>query len=81
MNQKAVDKIMTKVKKEWVKRFAGIDMHYSIDMMSKFLLGCPDNDGMKRVEYEGKTYLVPYEDIILNGLKATDIPTKYKVGK
>ena len=35
-------------------------------------------DGFKRVIYEGKTYLVPIEDVICFGLTATQIPTKYK---
>ena len=38
-----------------------------------------DGDGFKRVSLMGKsaTYLVPIEDFILYGLKASDLGTKY----
>lgn len=35
-------------------------------------------DGLKRVTVEGKTYLVPIEDVICFGLKAQEVPLKYK---
>lgn len=35
-------------------------------------------DGYKRVEVDGKTYLVPIEDVICLGIKASEVPTKYK---
>lgn len=38
-----------------------------------------DGNGMKRVQVSnGKTYLVPIEDIICYGLKEEEVPTKYK---
>lgn len=37
-----------------------------------------DGDGFKRVTIEGKTYIVPIEDIVCFGLRAAEVPTKYK---
>ncbi len=40
-----------------------------------------NGDGYKRVVVGAKTYLVPIEDIICKGLKATEVSVKYKEEK
>ena len=40
-----------------------------------------NGDGKKRVIIEGKTYLVPIEDIICFGIKAEEVPLKYPEGR
>jgi hypothetical protein len=67
---------MKKVTEEWSKR-GTLDKTF-LDFFRKFLSDCPDNDGLKRVTYlpTGKTYLVPYEDLILYGLKGNEV-TRY----
>ena len=37
-----------------------------------------DKDGYKRIVVEGIIYLVPIENIICIGLKASEVPLKYK---
>ena len=37
-----------------------------------------DDDGFKQVVIKGQTYLVPLEDIICVGIKAQEVPFKYK---
>ena len=83
MNQEAADKIMDKIEKEWAVRYEGYDLSHNLNMLRLMLLSCPDEDGFKRVTLieNGKTYLVPYEDIILNGLKGDEIASKYEEEK
>lgn len=84
MTPKKVNEIMGKVIKEWIKRY-GKD---NIDSMKTkatrdMLLLSPHDDGFMRVNVSGNegTYLVPMEDIILDGLKGEDIPKKYEKEK
>lgn len=82
MKKEMVNKIMEKVIAGWLKRIpkgATINQEQLKSMM-RFLLICPDDDGFKRVKstVTGKTHLVPYEDIMLNGLHHDDLE-KYPV--
>jgi hypothetical protein len=80
MSPKKVNEIMSKVLKEWINRY-GVDKldPKKIKYTRKMLLMSPHEDGFMRVELieEDGAYLVPFEDIILNGLKGEDIPKKY----
>lgn len=82
MNNKKVDEIMKKLIAGWNKRLpkgAKLQKEF-LKGIKEFLKLCPDEDGKKRVTdlSTGKTHLVPYEDIILNGLKGKDL-NKYPV--
>lgn len=81
MTPKKVNEIMSKVMKEWAKRydFDNIDP-IKVKMTRDMLLMSPHEDGFMRVEVIGSdgTYLVPFEDIILEGLKGEEISKKYE---
>jgi len=92
MKKETVDKILKKVIAEWRERIkkgtydnisksAKIDKTF-LESIRRMLVKCPDDDGKKRVESmeTGKTHLVPYEQIILYGLKGTDL-YKYPLEK
>ena len=85
MNKIKVNEILEKVQEEWTKRLkngyytnvpkkANVDKSF-LETLRKMLKKCPDEDGFKRVMSveTGKTHLVPYTDIILNGLKGTEL--------
>lgn len=85
MNRKKVNEILKIVQKEWIKRLKNgyyrnvpeksvIDKSF-LESLRKMLLKCPDEDGNKRVVHveTGKTHLVPYKYIILDGLNGKDI--------
>lgn len=67
---------MKKVIKEWTERydFDNIDP-VKIKMTRDMLLLSPHEDGFMRVSLAGTkdVYLVPVEDIILNGLKGDEL--------
>jgi hypothetical protein len=75
MNKKKADEIFNKVKAEWIKRHEEVNLDpEKLKQLKMVLKHCPDEDGLKRVSViGGKTHLVPYEEIILNGLKGTDV--------
>jgi hypothetical protein len=70
------DKIFRKVKEEWEKRvgIGNVD-----EKMLKNMIEFADanGDGKKRVIIEGKAYLVPIEEIILNGISGKEVKEKY----
>jgi hypothetical protein len=83
MNSEKIDEIMNKVIKVWIERFGitNIDPQ-KIEAVKGVLKESPHEDGLMRVQLigGGATYLVPFEDIILNGLKGEDIE-KYPIEK
>jgi hypothetical protein len=73
------DKIFRKVKEEWEKRVG----KGNVDEKSlKKIIEIADTngDGKKRIIIEGKTYLVPIEDIILKGISGREVKEKYPEG-
>jgi hypothetical protein len=83
MKPKKVNEIMSKVMKEWIRRY-GVDKidPRKLKATRDMLLLSPHEDGFMRVqliEGSGEVYLVPFEDIILNGLKGKDVVEKYQI--
>ena len=78
MNKEKVDEILKKVTIEWEKK-GKVDKNF-FHQFKIMLEKCPDEDGLKRVVSmeTGKVYLVPYEYIILNGLKGDEL-NKFEV--
>jgi hypothetical protein len=77
MTPRKVNEIMSKVMKGWAKRY---DLNHidpaKVKALRDMLLLSPHEDGFMRVqliEGSGAVYLVPFEDIILNGLKGEDV--------
>ena len=66
------EQIFRKIKKEWEKRIGKGNVD-EIRLRQIIGLADTDGDGKKRVVVNGKTYLVPIEDIILKGLKGNEI--------
>lgn len=84
MTPKKANEIMNKVVKEWI-RIHGVNRldPVKIKAVMDMLLLSPHEDGFMRVEVverEG-VYLVPFEDIILYGLKGEEIVNKYEKEK
>jgi hypothetical protein len=82
MKPRKVNEIMSKVMKEWIRRY-GVDKidPRKLKATRDMLLLSPHEDGFMRVqliEGSGEVYLVPFEDIILNGLKGEDVE-KYQI--
>jgi len=82
MKPRKVNEIMSKVMKEWIRRYGAdkIDPR-KLKATRDMLLLSPHEDGFMRVqliEGSGEVYLVPFEDIILNGLKGEDVE-KYQI--
>jgi len=76
MEEQKINEIMDKVIKEWIKRHGIVNIDpQKIGALKKVLQDSPHNDGLMRVQLigGGSTYLVPFKDIILNGLKGEDI--------
>jgi len=75
MEPKKVNEIMSKVMEFWIQRHGlqNIDPG-KIQATRNMLLMSPHNDGLMRVSVIGeeKPHLVPFEDIILYGLKGED---------
>jgi len=76
MNKKKAKQIVENCVKEWNKRGKKIDPGFP-EFLEKTLIDCPDEDGNKRVTMIGsnETHLVPYEHMILNGLKGKEVET------
>lgn len=71
----AIEKrIFEKCRRAYEERGLIIDEDWLRNVIS---LANTDGDGMKRVVFQGATYLVPIEDIILDGLRGCDVP-KYQ---
>jgi hypothetical protein len=84
MNKEKADEIMKKIQNHW-NRTAPPNVKVSEEqllMIRVMLNSCPDEDGLKRVTSmeTGKTHLVPYEDIILFGLRGDNLD-KYPIEK
>ena len=82
MHQANVNKIIKKVITGWQDRLpreAKI-LPEQIDSLRWALKQSPYEDGNARVKslVTGKTYLVPYEEIILNGIKGNEL-NKYPI--
>lgn len=82
MKEEKVDEIMDKVLLRWIKTFGleNIDPQKA-KMLRQILKQSPHDDGYMRItliEEPGITYLVPFEDIILNGIKGEDVK-KYPI--
>ena len=79
-----VSEIMQKVLKVWLERVGGDPAKLDSEKIKetiKMLLKSPHEDGFQRVaniENPGINHLVPFEDIILNGLKGWEIE-KYPI--
>jgi len=83
MTPEKVNEIMGKVIIEWIKRYGTNLDPQKIKIIREMLLQSPHEDGFMRVqliEEGGEIYLVPFEDIILNGLKGEDVK-KYEKEK
>jgi hypothetical protein len=73
---KIQNEIFRKVKEEWEKRVGkGKVDEKSLKKIIEF--ADTNGDGKKRVIVDGKTYLVPIEDIILKGISGKEIKEKY----
>lgn len=77
MKQEKVHEIMAKIEKEWLKdkdKGTLLDAGYMASI-EKIL----QTDGIMSITRlrDGKTYLVPIEDIILLGIKEKELPSKY----
>ena len=71
---------MSKVMKEWIRRYGLENLDPAKTKATRdMLLLSPHEDGLMRVNLIGndKTYLIPFEDIILNGIKGEEIENKY----
>jgi hypothetical protein len=80
MKPEKVNEIMGRIIKVWIKRHGLQNLdHRKIEAVRNVLLLSPHDDGFIPVQImeNGETYLVPIEDIILNGLKGEDVK-KYK---
>ena len=82
MKERIANKIIAKVRKRWESKIpegTSLD-EWQLKKIKQMLLLCPDEDGLKRVTLveTGKTHLVPYEDIIVYGLKWTEF-SKYPI--
>ena len=79
MNKEKANEIYNNLVKEWKKRHPEkkLDVQF-LAGIRRMLEHCPDEDGLKRVTdmETGKTHLVPYEDMILNGLNGSEV-SKY----
>jgi len=79
MKKTKANQIYKKILDFWINRYGKENLdREKLKALRKMLNLMPDEDGMKRVTNmeTGKTYLVPIEDIILNGLKGEEL-TKY----
>jgi len=84
INETKVQEILEKVKAEWKKKYKE---QYELSNVQQTLLAveenirmCPYEDGCQRVKSlrTGHTYKVPLSDMILHGLKESEIE-KYDV--
>ena len=66
------ERIFKKIKKEWEKRVGKGNIDEP-SLRRIIIMADTDNNGKKKVTIDGITYLVPIEDIILDGIKGTDI--------
>lgn len=76
MKEEKVQEIMKKVMNTWEKRHkAGKFNMVVVEATYKALRLSPHDDGLMRVVSmeTKKTHLVPYEEVILNGLKGTEL--------
>lgn len=76
MKKEIAEQIYKKIYDEWVNRYGKENLdNDQLEALRNFILECPDDDGYKRVTNmtTGKTHLVPYEDIILHGLKGSEL--------
>lgn len=76
MNEKKAKEIMDKCKKYWEEQHPGQKVSEEfLSAHEDFLKECPDEDGLKRVHCieTNKVHLVPYEEIMLHGLKGADL--------
>lgn len=69
-----------KILKECIKRNPAWGSSPDVSNGLKNIIEMADTngDGYKRVTVGDKTYLVPIEDIICFGIKAEDVPVRYK---
>jgi hypothetical protein len=83
MNPKKVNEIMSKVVKVWLNKNSKKIIDFEkVEAVRQILIGSPHEDGFMRVQHieTGKVHLVPFEEIILNGLKGKDLE-KFPVEK
>lgn len=69
--------IFNEVKTEWEKRTGKGNVDEG-SLKRIIIMADTDGDGKKRVVVSGKTHLVPISDIILDGLRASEID-KYPI--
>lgn len=76
MKPENVNKIMSKIIKVWIEKYSidNLDKR-KIEAVRKVMLLSPHEDGFMRVQLTGEedVYLIPFEDIILNGLKGSEV--------
>jgi hypothetical protein len=72
VHQKIFDECL-KVQPKWRSNHKGLKSVIGISVT--------DGDEYKRVVVKGKTYLVPIVDIVCKGIKAQEVPFKYKEAK
>ena len=77
MKQKKVKQIVKKIEKVWTKRYPNQKKRLKtrLRQLEQVLKLSPYNDGFMRVSLvENKeTHLVPFEEIILNGLRGSEL--------
>jgi hypothetical protein len=80
MEPKKVNEILSKVIPIWIERYGMMLDPGKIQAIRNTLLMSPHNDGFMRVAVIGEkeTHLVPFEDMILNGLKGSEVK-KYPI--
>jgi len=77
MEKEKVKEILKKVEKVWKQRYPNHQKKLNIRLkqLEQVLTMSPHDDGYMRVSLAGenKVHLVPFEEMILNGLKGTDL--------
>lgn len=71
-------KIFNKILKVWEKRVGKGNVD-EIGLIQIIKIADTNGDGKKRIIINGETHLVPIEDIILDGIRGTDVPKYPKV--
>jgi hypothetical protein len=81
MKEETMNRILNIVVKEWIKQYGLLNIDpIKLARIKRILQISPHDDGFMPVKSleTGKTHKVPFEDIILKGLKGNELK-KYEV--
>jgi hypothetical protein len=76
ISKEKAEEIYNKIISEWKKKYGEENLDKSqLEAIKYVIFNFPHADGCQRVVRieDGKTYLVPIQDIILKGLKGTEL--------